>query len=165
MLNEIKARNRVIIRYNMVGVLMNLLLSSAKIITGIVVSSHAIFLDGINSLSDVISAGISILSTAFGAKKANASHPFGYGRMEYMSSFLVTVIIMYVGIRSVIQSIRAIVHPQGLPDYTLAAVGLMVLSLICKLLYISCRDLEAGIRNRSTVLFRMTWRHAFAALR
>lgn len=100
-IHRVKAK---FIRYNMVGVLMKLLLSSAKIITGIVISSHAIFLDGINSLSDVISAGISILSTAFGAKKANASHPFGYGRMEYMSSFLVTVIIMYVGIRSVIQS-------------------------------------------------------------
>ncbi len=135
MQQEIKARNRIIIRYNMMGVLMNLLLSSAKIITGLVVSSHAIFLDGINSLSDVLSAAISILSTMFGAKKASVSHPFGYGRMEYMSSFLITMLIMYVGIRSVIESVKSILHPRGVPDYNLIAVGLMVLSLICKFIY------------------------------
>ena len=89
-------RNSIIIKYNIAGILMNLLLSVSMIVTGIAVSSHVIFLDGINSLSDLLSSVISILSAMFGAKKADASHPFGYGRMEYLSSLLITMIIMYM---------------------------------------------------------------------
>ncbi len=50
---EIITRNKIIIRYNIAGILINLMLSVSKMITGIVISSHVIFLDGINSLSDL----------------------------------------------------------------------------------------------------------------
>ncbi|MBQ9062166.1 MAG: cation transporter [Eubacterium sp.] len=132
---EIITRNRSIIRYNIAGILLNLLLSVSKIITGIAASSHVILLDGINSLSDLLSSAISILSAALGTRKADASHPFGYGRIEYLSSLLITMLIMYVGIHSIIQSVKAILHPQWMPHYNLVAVILMVISLICKAVY------------------------------
>ncbi len=77
---EVKARNQIIIKYNIGGMIMNLLLSVSKIIVGRIFTFHAIFLDGINSLGDLLSSALSIGCTVFGAKRASASHPFGYDR-------------------------------------------------------------------------------------
>ena len=128
-------RNTEIIRYNIIGVIMNLSLSAGKLITGFLFNSHAVILDGVNSLSDLVSEIFVIIAAKIGAKSADASHPFGYGRLEYVSSLLITIIILYVGVTSIIDSVTSILHPHKPPEYTVLLIAVICVSLLAKLLY------------------------------
>ena len=128
-------RYREIIKYNIAGILMNLSLSIGKLTIGLLTHSHAVILDGVEGFSDLISSVFTIFSAKIGAKKADKEHPFGYGRMEYLMSILVTIIIMLVGLRSIVESIRNIINPHEAPDYTITVVLIMSVSLILKLIY------------------------------
>ena len=128
-------RNKEIIRYNIIGVIMNLSLSAGKLITGFLFHSHAVILDGVNSLSDLVSEIFAILAAKIGAKSADPSHPFGYGRLEYVSSLLITALILYVGVTSIADSVDSILHPHEPPEYTAVLIAVMCVSLIAKLVY------------------------------
>ena len=132
---EINTANRfeTIIRYNLITIIVNLLLSTAKIIIGVVTKAHAVILDGIEGFSDLISSIFTIFSAKIGAKKADKTHPFGYGRAEYLASLLVTIIIMLFGVRAIVDSIREIQDPHDQPEYNIAVTVIMVISLILKL--------------------------------
>ena len=134
---EKKTDNRfqTIIRYNIIGIAINLVLSTAKIIIGFVTNAHAVILDGIEGFSDLISSVFTIFSAKIGEKKADKTHPFGYGRAEYLASLLITIIIMLFGIRTIIESIQNILDPHEAPHYDTAVVTIMVLSLVLKLSY------------------------------
>ena len=58
-------------------------------------------LDGVNSLSDLVSAVFSVIGVRLGMKSADSHHPFGCGRVEYVSSLLITMLILYVGVQRV----------------------------------------------------------------
>ncbi len=128
-------RYREIIKYNIAGIVINLLLSLGKLTIGLLTNAHAVILDSIEGFSDLISAVFTIFSAKIGAKKADKEHPFGYGRMEYLMSILVTLFIMFIGLRSIVESIRDIIDPHEAPDYNLAVVVVMSVSLAVKLIY------------------------------
>ena len=134
-MTAIEQRNNEIIRYNIIGVVMNLSLSVGKLITGTVFNSHAVILDGVNSLSDLVSEIFAIIATKIGARSADAQHPFGYGRLEYVSSLIITMIILYVGATSIVDSIKSILYPHEPPHYSFILIFIMVISLIAKLGY------------------------------
>ena len=132
---ETEKRYEEIIKYNIMGIVINLLLSSGKLAVGLAANAHAVILDGAEGLSDIISAAFGIFSAKIGSKKADKEHPFGYGRMEYLMSILVTVIIMLIGLRSIIESVRDILDPHEAPHYNIAVVVIMCISLAAKLIY------------------------------
>lgn len=147
-----KERNRAIIRYSLIGVGMNLALAVMKIIVGILANAHAIIVDAVNSFSDMTASLISILSSYFAGRRGNRNHPFGYGRLEYLSSLLVTMIVLYIGIMAIIDSVTSILHPHEPPAYSAATVAVMVVSLLAKLLYGFLMK-SRGKRLRSAALF------------
>ncbi len=124
-----------IIKYNIAGIAINLFLSISKLAIGLLTHAHAVILDSIEGFSDLVSAVFTIFSAKIGTKKADKEHPFGYGRMEYLMSILVTVIIMLFGLRSIIESVMDIIHPHEAPDYTIAVILIMSVSLVLKLIY------------------------------
>lgn len=124
-----------IIHYNIIMIVMNLMLSAAKIAAGILTNAHAVILDGVEGLSDLVSSIFTIISAIIGAKKADKAHPFGYGRMEYLVSMFVTIIIIYVGLRSIVEAVKEILNPNDPPDYNIAIVLLMCISLVLKISY------------------------------
>lgn len=128
-------RNLAIVRYNLIGTVMNLCLAGLKIIAGRAIHSQAVTLDGINSLSDSAATIVSIVVTIFAGKKVDKDHPLGYGRVEYIGSMLVTFIILYIGAVSMVGAIEGILNKQEPPDYTTAALVLMIISMICKIVY------------------------------
>ena len=128
-------RNRSIIRYNMIGIAMNLLLAVFKIAAGIVAHAHAVMLDGVNSLSDMISSLLTILSSYIAGKRGSRDHPLGYGRLEYISSLVVTMIIMYVGVITLIHAVQTIIHPHDPPHYSTLVIVIMIVSMTCKIAY------------------------------
>ncbi|MBQ7680150.1 MAG: cation transporter [Butyrivibrio sp.] len=128
-------RSRRIMQYNLAGIILNLFLSAFKITIGTLTNSHAVIMDGVNSLSDMISLIISALTTFIGRSRRNDSHPFGYGRLEYVSTLVVTLIILYIGVTAIIHAVSTILQPHDPPRYTLVLILIMVVSMLCKLVY------------------------------
>ncbi len=126
-------RHQQLVRYNAIGVIMNLCLSAMKIITGSVIHAHAIVMDGVNSLSDMLSCSISIFSAKLTEREADKAHPFGYGRVEYLCSMAVTLIISFIAVQSIIESVQALVDPHEAPSYSALTVIIMCVSLFAKL--------------------------------
>lgn len=109
---------------SLVGILVNILLAAGKMVIGALSGSIAILGDGINNLFDSGSAIISLISFQIASKPADAKHPFGHARFEYISSSLVAMLILYVAITLFRESVNKIIKPQ---DFQLEAVGILVL--------------------------------------
>lgn len=96
----------------LVTLVINLLLFGLKLVIGIISGSIAIAADAINNLSDAGSAMITVVGFKLAAKRADAEHPFGHGRMEYVAGLLIAVIIIAVGGNFLKESIVRIIRPQ-----------------------------------------------------
>ena len=134
-MNTFDNRSQVILRYNVAGIVMNLVLGMAKVIIGSMIRAHAVMIDGVNSLTDMTASALSVLSTYLSNKQSDKKHPLGYGRFEYIISFVITIIIIYIGVMSAIDTIDAIINPHKAPDYNTIVVILMIISMIVKIVY------------------------------
>ncbi len=133
--NERLSRNEKIIRYNIIGMAVNFVLSMTKFIIGTAANSYAVVLDGINSLSDLVSSFLIIIFSRLAERRADKDHPFGYGRLEYMCSVLITALIMFIGVRSIIEAIKNIIDPPEDPSYSIVVVLIMSISLVVKVIF------------------------------
>lgn len=128
-------RNRQIIKYNVISIVINLILSVIKLAVGVSIHSKAIVLDSINGFSDMLSSLIAVVSATVASKKADREHPMGYGRLEYISSLLITMLVIYAGGRAVFEAVKTIIHPVSAPEYNIFAIVILVISVICKVGY------------------------------
>ncbi|MBQ5824005.1 MAG: cation transporter [Clostridia bacterium] len=115
-----------------VGIIVNLLLSAAKLVIGSITHSITITGDALNNLSDAGSSTISLLGFRIASKPADKEHPYGHGRVEYICGLGVSVIIMFMGFELIKSSINKIIEPQA-PEFSYAAVIVLVLSILGKL--------------------------------
>lgn len=122
-------RSKKIIKTSVLGIMANVLLSAFKAVIGIITNSIAITLDSVNNLSDALSSGITVVGTKLAGKKPDKKHPYGYGRIEYISATVIAVIILYAGVTSLIESVKKIISPE-VPEYNavpLVIIGVAVL--------------------------------------
>jgi cation diffusion facilitator family transporter len=132
--------------------MMNLLLSAAKLIIGLKISSRAVMLDAVNGFSDMATSVLSILSTIFGGKRVDRTHPFGYGRLEYITSMFGNVFVIFMAAHAIYDSIRDLIGADAsAPNYNTAIIILMAVSLVAKVVY-GLLTRNAGKRIRSTAL-------------
>lgn len=117
---------------SIVGILVNLLLSGGKLAAGALSGSVAITADGVNNLSDAGSSLISLVSFRLAARPADAEHPFGHARIEYLSSMAVAVLILLLGVELAQTSLGKIFSPEEAAFSWLTA-GVLVLSILAKL--------------------------------
>ncbi len=115
-----------------VGIVVNILLSIAKLIIGSITHSITITGDALNNLSDAGSSTISLIGFRIASKPADKEHPYGHGRVEYICGLGVSVIIMFMGFELIKSSVDKIIHPQ-VPEFSYAAVIVLVLSIFGKL--------------------------------
>ena len=123
-----KNRNKTIIRTSVIGIVANVFLAAFKAGVGILSNSIAIVLDAVNNTSDAASSVITIIGTKLAGKAPDRKHPFGHGRVEYLTAIVISVIVLYAGVTSFVESIKKIIHPEA-PDYkwtTLLIVGVAV---------------------------------------
>ncbi|MBQ8928085.1 MAG: cation transporter [Oscillospiraceae bacterium] len=116
-------RDTLIIRTSIIGIAANVLLAAFKAVVGLVSGSIAVTLDAVNNLSDALSSVITIIGTKLAGRSPDKKHPYGHGRIEYISSAIIAVIVVYAGISSLVESVRKIITPQA-PDYS--AVSLVI---------------------------------------
>lgn len=107
---------------SLIGIIMNIILFISKIILGFVSNSTAILNDAFNNLSDSVVSIMALVGSSFSKKPADKDHPFGHGRIEYVVSLLVSIVIIYVGLMLFINSAKSF------NDYN--ANGLNILSFI-----------------------------------
>ena len=97
-----------------VGIIINLILFAIKLTVGVVASSIAIMADAFNNLSDAASSIVTIIGFKMADKPADAEHPFGHGRMEYISALIVAFMVMLVGIQFIKSSFERILNPVSI---------------------------------------------------
>ncbi len=131
--SKIASRSRVIIRTSVTGIIINCFLAGFKFVVGLMSGSIAIVLDAVNNLSDALSSVITIIGTALAGRAPDKKHPFGYGRIEYLSAMIISVIVLYAGLTSLIESVKSIFDPQP-ADYSTATLIIIAVAVIVKFL-------------------------------
>ena len=124
-------RNQEIIRTSVLGIIMNLMLAGFKVVVGFLSGSIAIILDAVNNVSDAFSSIITIISTKLASKKPTHKHPYGYGRVEYLSALVISLIIIYAGITSFVEAIKSIFNPS-IPTYTTVGLVIIFVAVLAK---------------------------------
>lgn len=107
-----KVRNSYGTLGGIVGIIVNLILFVIKFSVGMIVGSIAVSADAFNNLSDAASSLITIIGFKMANKPADAEHPFGHGRIEYLSALLVAFMVMLVGLQFIKSSIERILNPE-----------------------------------------------------
>ena len=116
-----------------VGIICNLILCIIKITVGLISGSISILADGFNNLSDMGSSLVTIIGFKLAGKPADRDHPFGHGRMEYMSAFIVSVLILIVGIDLMESSVKSLINNTKTPTYGTLAIIVLIISVLVKL--------------------------------
>ena len=130
---EIANRDKIIVKTSVIGIVTNIFLVIFKATIGLLSNSIAVILDAVNNLSDALSSVITIIGTKLANKLPNKKHPLGYGRIEYMSAMLVSAIVLYAGITSVVESIKRIIHPEP-SDYSIISLVIIAVAVVVKVL-------------------------------
>lgn len=135
---------------SMVGIGLNLVLFAGKYLAGVLSGSIAITADAFNNLSDAGSSLITLIGFKFAGMKADAEHPFGHGRFEYISGFLVAAAIILMGFELFKSSIEKILHPSPV-DTGLLSMAILVVSVGVKL-YMNFYNRSIGKRIGSAAM-------------
>ncbi|MCR4676350.1 MAG: cation diffusion facilitator family transporter [Sphaerochaetaceae bacterium] len=125
-------REKVIVRTSITGIAANIFLAAFKAFVGIVSNSIAVTLDAVNNLSDALSSVITIVGTKLAGKLPDKKHPLGYGRIEYLSSLIVSAIVLYAGITAGVESVKKIFNPET-PNYSNVSLIIIAVAVLVKI--------------------------------
>ena len=124
-------RQKLIIKTSIKGIIVNLLLVTFKAIVGFLTNSVMIILDAVNNLSDALSSTITIIGAKLAAKMPDKEHPYGHGRIEYLASMFISIIIFTAGIGAFKESIEKIIRPVH-ANYTIPSLIVIAVAVIVK---------------------------------
>ncbi len=127
------SREKTIVRTSIIGIIANVFLAAFKAAVGVMSNSIAIVLDAVNNISDAGSSLITIVGTKLAAKEPDKKHPFGYGRIEYLSAMMISMIVLYAGVTSFVESVKQIIHPET-PDYSAVSLIIVAVAVTVKVL-------------------------------
>ena len=130
-----------------VGIGFNILLFIGKLIVGLLSNSIAILADAFNNLSDAGSSIITLIGFKIAGQKPDSDHPFGHGRLEYISGLFVSMIIIYMGIELVKTSFGRIMHPESL-QFSPITLAILIASILVKCyMYFYNRSISKRIKS------------------
>ena len=127
-------RNKIIIKNSILGIVINLILVFFKTIVGLFTNSIAVILDAVNNLGDTLSSIVVIIGTKLSEKPADKEHPFGHGRIEYIASIIVAIIILLAGLDAIKESIIKIINPIS-PNYSILSLIIITITVLIKIIY------------------------------
>ena len=127
-----KVRDRYGMFAGIVGIICNLFLTGFKIATGLITGTMSIVGDSVNNLSDALSSIITLIGFKLSGKEADKDHPYGHGRIEYLTGLTVAVAVIAIAIGLIKTSIETIIHP-GRMDVDLITVFILIVAIIIKI--------------------------------
>jgi len=129
-------RSKGIIKTSFVGIGGNFLIAGTKAVIGLIASSISIILDAVNNLTDALSSLITIIGIKLSGKKPDKKHPYGHGRIEYITSAVIGFIILFSGATAIVESIKSIIdHFQNgsMPDFSILSLFIIAFAVIAKI--------------------------------
>ena len=154
--NEVEnqsVRSAYVTMASVTGILLNIVLFACKLAFGIIANSVAMIADAFNNITDAGASIVSYVGFKLSTKHVDKEHPFGHGRMEYITGFIVDVLIILVGFELLKGSIEKIISPS-MPESDAFTIIILVLSIIVKLwLFIFYRKIGKIVKSTS---FRST---------
>lgn len=133
-----------------VGMILNIILCLGKLIVGAATHSISVMADAINNLSDALSSVISLAGFHMAAKKPDREHPFGHGRMEYISGLFVSVLILFVGFQFIKSSVERIISPEPVV-FSWQSLVILAVTMAAKL-WLGLFNRKVGTEIQSPVL-------------
>ena len=134
-MDEIK-REKEIVRTSFVGIIGNIFLVGFKAFIGLISGSVSIIMDALNNLTDALSSIITIIGTKLSNKRPNKKHPYGYGRIEYITSTLIAFLILFAGGMAIYESIKSIIdHFQNgtMPEFETYSIIIIAAAIVVKI--------------------------------
>lgn len=129
----------------LVGIVLNLLLTAGKLAAGYAAASIAVTADAFNNLTDAASSVVTLVGFYLAGQRPDDGHPFGHGRIEYLSGLVVSLLILLVGVELGKSSVEAILHPAP-TEFSLLTAGVLLASILTKLwMYAFNRSLSRRI--------------------
>ena len=125
-------RDKKIVQTSIIGIVANVFLAAFKAVIGVISHSVAITMDAVNNISDAASSVITIVGTKLAGKEADKKHPFGYGRIEYLSAMIISVLVLYAGITALVESVKKIITPET-PDYSAVSLIIVAVAVVVKI--------------------------------
>ena len=116
----------------MTGIVLNLLLFLGKLISGLITGSIAVVADAVNNLSDAGSSVVTLIGFRLAGQKADEGHPFGHGRIEYLTGLVVALAVLLMGLEIGRSSVEKIFYPEEL-TFSWLAVGILTAAILVKL--------------------------------
>lgn len=132
------------------GVFLNLVLFAIKYIGGVISGSVSVIADAINNLSDAASSVITLIGFAISGKKADNDHPFGHGRYEYVSGFVVSMVIILMGFELFKGAVKKIINPEPVNTEPIVMV-ILVIAIAIKL-YMAFYNRKIGVKFDSAAM-------------
>ena len=141
---------------SIVGIVVNILLSAGKLVTGLLFGSISVMADAVNNLSDAGSSLISLICFRISTKPADRDHPFGHARIEYVASMIVAFLVLHIGVELFVSSGRAlylsVFHPEeataaAFSWFTVAVLGVSVIGklFLALLNYKVGKKIDSGV--------------------
>ena len=127
-----RSRDAVIVRTSIIGIVANLLLAGFKAAVGLLSNSIAIVLDAVNNLSDALSSIITIIGTKLAGKTPTRDHPYGHGRIEYITTIVIAVIVLWAGITALQESVARIIEPET-ANYEAVTLIIVAVAVVAKI--------------------------------
>ena len=127
-----KVRERYGVLGGIVGICCNVLLSTAKLIAGVLTGAISITADALNNLSDAGSSVVTLCGFKMASKPADAKHPFGHGRIEYVSGLIVSMVILLMGFELIISSVEKIAQGESV-SFSVLSLVILLFSIVVKL--------------------------------
>lgn len=125
-------RQQTIVWTSIIGIITNVVLVGFKLLVGIMAGSIAIILDAVNNLTDVLSSVVTIVGTKLAARQPDDGHPYGHGRIEYLTTLLVGAIIFGTGVMALFEAVPKIIHPV-LANYNAGTIIVVAAAILTKL--------------------------------
>ncbi len=130
-----------------VGIVFNFLLFASKLFAGLLSKSVSVIADAFNNLSDAAASIVTIVGFRLSVKNPDDEHPFGHGRMEYISGLIVSFLILFVGLELLKSSISAIFNPVDLDSSAFTIIALCVSILIKFYMFLYNRRIAKKIES------------------
>lgn len=133
-----------------VGIFLNIFLFAIKCLAGIISGSISIMTDAFNNLSDAASSVVTLIGFRMADKKPDPEHPFGHGRIEYISGMIVSIMILIMAVELIRVSFGRILRPEPV-ETSLMVFGILILSILVKL-YMYIYHHRIAVRIQSSAL-------------
>lgn len=124
------SREGIITSTSVLGILVNILVATLKVIVGVIASSIAIISEGVNNAADVLTSVLALAGAKLAKMHPDSKHPFGYGRIEYLSSLVISIAILVTGFEMLLSSVRLIFNPEPLAISYLSLIIVAVSAVV-----------------------------------